>query len=168
MNLKEELKNYTSERELFAWIGDRTLEEFWEECHNGYWMSIVHLMNENPDCEKVAKAGLECIKTTEHLMNQLSKELLWATEDFFDGNKSIDIETLQINLYMKDPKNANFYPWHGILSASQLVRTRKTKYLVSACRYISNIGPVFEMKTAEILREILPPVSEWKIIKVTN
>ena len=167
MNLKERLNNYTSERDLLTWVGDRTLEEFWEECHNGYWMSIVHLMNENPDQQKTTKAGLECIKITEHLMNQLSKELLWATEDFFDGNKSIDIESLQVSLYMKDPKNDEFYPWHGILSASQLVRTKKTKYLVSACRYISLVSPVMEIKTAEILREILPPVSEWKIKATT-
>ena len=167
MNLKEELQSYTSERKLFDWLGDKTLAEFWEECHNGYWMSIVHLMNENSDWKKAAKAGLECAKVVEHLMNRFSKELLWACEDHLNGDESKYLEDFQHEVYINDPVGDRFLPARGILYVGQIIKRKKPEHLVKACMYFTWMGTVMEIKTAEILREILPPVSDWKI-KATN
>jgi hypothetical protein len=41
MTLKEKLNELGACQAFVAWVGDRTLEEAWAECHRGDWMMVV-------------------------------------------------------------------------------------------------------------------------------
>lgn len=67
MNFREELTKIDACKEAIEWVGDRTLEQAWNECERGDWMLWLAQKN-GVDIRPLTLAKARCAKLVVHLM----------------------------------------------------------------------------------------------------
>ena len=67
MTFKEELQKLNACEEAIEWVGDRTLEQAWNECERGDWMLWFAQMK-RVDIRKITLAKARFVRLVMHLM----------------------------------------------------------------------------------------------------
>ncbi len=68
MKAKELLKKLNSCNEAIEWVGDRTIEQAWEDCERGDWMLWFYAKQYPKNIRELTLAKSHCANTVRHLM----------------------------------------------------------------------------------------------------
>jgi hypothetical protein len=84
---KEQLLEIRACEEAVAWVGDKTLEQAWNECHRGDWMLWIYRRSTNYNLQTLTLAKGHCANTVRHLMkDERSKKAVDVAIAFGKGN----------------------------------------------------------------------------------
>jgi hypothetical protein len=84
---KEQLLEIRACEEAVAWVGDKTLEQAWNECHRGDWMLWIYRRSLNYNIQTLTLVKGHCANTVRHLMkDERSKKAVDVAIAFGKGN----------------------------------------------------------------------------------
>lgn len=86
MKAKILLKEINACREAIEWIGERTIEEAWNECPRGDWMLWFYAKQYPENIKQLTLAKGHCVNTVSHLMkDKRSINAVYAAIAFGEG-----------------------------------------------------------------------------------
>ena len=88
-DFKEKLQALNACKEALEWVGERTPEQAWNDCHRLDWMFWL-IERVGVDAKLATSVALKCARLVEHLMkDERSKNALDAVEAWLNGELTL-------------------------------------------------------------------------------
>ena len=160
MTFKEELQRLHACSEAVEWVGDRTLEQAWNECERGDWMLWFAQMK-RVDMRKMTLAKARCVRLVMHLMkDERSRNAVEVAERFGLGKATREeLEEARTAAFdaasAADSNATNAYVACAAIDASCVYASLATAYATIAAYAVSVSTKETLQKCADICRKIL-------------